>query len=268
MGEPNAFDEKGSRARVPIQRLTAASCCCRRASEELLEDLTAGYNPSCAKDAIGVNALVAKAMDLQAADFQRGDQAATGSSPFQAAVLETMRVRARARHEAGDVIAQGRRGGGRAETGLLRGSRRTRICAAKARRDARSDAADGARIRYFMTRSRRLRSAPAAEAATALGSVESLVIPGSHVVISSEDREMQAIVLMWRRPGSRASDRRSVWSVTLALPDSARTLLLPFAQVLMRRRRVRGRPHQGAGWADASKTREDVEQAAGRLEEG
>ncbi len=268
MGEPNAFDEKGSRAREPIQRLTAASCCCRRASEEMLADLTASYNPSCAKDAMGENSLEAKAMDLQPADFQRGDQAATGSSPFQGAVLETMRVRARARHEAVDVIAKGRRGGGRAETGQQRGFCRTRICASKARRDARSDAADGARILYVKTRSRRLRSAPAAEAATALGSVASLVNPGSHVVISSEDREMQAIVLMWRRPGSRSPDRRSDWSVTLALPYSARTHLLPFSQVLMRRRRVRGRPHQGAGWSDASKTREDVEQATRRQEEG
>ena len=252
LGTPIRFDDKGKLVgENPIQKLTGRIMLLDpKGQQELLDTLTETYSAILAqKEALGENALEAKALDLQAEPVSSTEiKPATGASPFQAAAtMEKMLVKSTGRAmKPRDVVdsvadALGRRpqtwnfpqaiaelqrfGQTKAQNTIERVGAEHRkwtdFTAGGMKDPIASQAARAKAAEQFKNWAAIIRMAPI----------------GSHVTLSTgadsvDAKSIPAVVIGIKESGkAKSPTAASAWSITFALPDSMRMLTMPFSQI-------------------------------------
>jgi hypothetical protein len=251
LGSPVKFDEKGRPASEnPIQKLTGRIMLLNpQEQQDLLDTLTDSYNAILAqKEAMGENALEAKAMDFQARPVdQTIIKPATGPSPFQgAAVLERMSIKTmgRAMKPAEVVSAAADALGGHDVRGMdfVQGldaiAPKSRKWSAQTVEDMRPKFESW--LQWTVgglknAESKRNQTAKANEAFQKWKEIVSFAPPGARVTLKAageSDRTTAAVVIGVKQSGKGQNPLAlSTWQVTFAMPDMSRTLTIPMSQL-------------------------------------
>lgn len=251
LGYPVAFDDKGrpkvdgASAKV-TGRLTLLK---PDEQQELLDRITAEYTALIERlDATGENQLEAKTLDLQAEPVSSQVlRPRTGDSPFEDEVrLEQMMVKAQGRamepREALEAAADAMEG----EVNLPNGApfeRALQQVQAAGAKEATNRAAAmlPASQKFIADRLAAIKGADAhakQKDALAVGADKWKVLnrelrPGRLVTVPIFDKATPAMVIGVRRASkSKNPAALSAWTATFAVPDSARTLEIPFSQLL------------------------------------
>jgi hypothetical protein len=251
LGSPVKFDEKGRPATEnPIQKLTGRIMLLNpQEQQDLLDTLTDSYNSILAqKEAMGENALEAKAMDFQAQPMdQTVIKPATGTSPFQgAAVIERMSIKTmgRAMKPAEVVSAAADALGGHDVRGMdfVQGldaiAPKSRKWSAQTVEDMRPKFESW--LQWTVgglknAESKRNQTAKANEAFQKWKEIVSFAPPGARVTLKAageSDRTTAAVVIGVKQSGKGQNPLAlSTWQVTFAMPDMSRTLTIPMSQL-------------------------------------
>lgn len=269
LGDPVVFNEKGKvSTENPMQRLTGRIMLMTPTEQQdLLDVLTETYNAILAKkEAMGENALEAKVLDLQAEPVSSVEiKPAIGPSPFEgAAKMERMSVKSVGlAMKPRDVIERVADAlGQRPDTLQFPQAMRQLERVGAVRSDRTINRIRPEHEQWSKWTIDGLKDPKAKENARKKGqdqwnawsAIIRMAAIGRQVVLSGES-EMPAIVIAIRESKkAKSPSALSSWSVELALPDSARTLTLPFSQVLLEKPKD-GEESTGtfirpAGWSD------------------
>ena len=257
LGDPINFDDNGkATGENQIQRLTGRIMLLDpQGQQALLDELTRTYNGILAqKEALGENALEAKALDLQAEPISKVEiRPGTGPSPFEASAnLETMRVKSVGRAmkprevvvKVADEIGLPAPDANRSFANNMEMLER----AGRVRMEKLNERIMGERAQYEKTVIAGLKNADAkTAAATKLEEqtkhwrdIARIAPVGTMVNIASQGEDARttpAIVLSIDQQTHKGKGvpnpvAASSWTVTLAIPDTARQLTIPFSQIV------------------------------------